>query len=178
MAAAALLSRVSSGLDRINAAVGSVVMWFAIGMMLIQFAIVVLRYVFGMSFIFVAEAEMYLHAALFMLGAGYTLLHDGHVRVDIFYGSASPRRKAWIDLFGTVVFLLPTCWVILTYTWPYVRRSWQIMEGAISVGGIPASFLLKSLITAFAVLLLVQGLAMGLRNLAVLLAPRDPEAAP
>lgn len=167
--AAALLSRVSAGLDRINAAVGAVVMWFAVGMMLIQFAIVLLRYVFGMSFIFVAEAEMYLHAGLFMLGAGYTLLHDGHVRVDIFYGTASPRRKALIDLLGTVVFLLPTCGVILAYTWPYVRRSWAILEGPISVGGIPASFLLKSLIPAFAVLLIVQGLAMALRNLAVLL---------
>ncbi|SOE00814.1 TRAP transporter small permease subunit [Caenispirillum bisanense] len=169
MAAAALLSRIGAGLDRINAAVGSVVMWFAVGMMLIQFAIVVLRYVFGMSFIFVTEAEMYLHAALFMLGAGYTLLHDGHVRVDIFYGSMTRRRKAVVDLLGTVFFLLPTCGVILFYTWPYVRRSWQIMEGAISVGGIPASFLLKSLIPAFAVLLIVQGIAMALRNLAVLL---------
>lgn len=166
--AASLLSRVSAGLDRINAAVGAVVMWFAIGMMLIQFAIVVLRYVFGMSFIMVAEAELYLHAALFMLGAGYTLLHDGHVRVDIFYGSASPRRRALIDLLGTLVFLLPTCGVILYYTWPFVRRSWQILEGPISVGGIPASFLLKSLLPAFAVLLLIQGTAMALRNLAVL----------
>lgn len=173
MTRASKLLRVSAGLDRINAAVGAVVMWFAIGMVLIQFGFVVLRYVFGMSFIFVAEAEMYMHAGLFMLGAGYTLLHDGHVRVDIFYGSASPRRKALVDLLGTVFFLVPTCLVLLIYTWPFVRNSWEILEGAISVGGIPASFLLKSLIPAFAVLVLVQGLSIALRSLAALMTIRD-----
>lgn len=166
--------RLGRGLDRINAAVGAVVMWLAVGMVLVQFGIVLLRYVFGVSYIFVTEAEMYMHAALFMLGAGYTLLRDGHVRVDIFYGSLSERRKAAVDLIGTLVFLVPTCTVILYWTWPYVERSWAIREGAISVGGIPASYLLKSLIPAFAALLLVQGAAMALRNLAVLLGAEPP----
>ncbi|EKV32803.1 TRAP dicarboxylate transporter, DctQ subunit [Caenispirillum salinarum AK4] len=171
----AILMRLGRMLDRINAAVGAAVMWLAVGMVVIQFGIVVLRYVFGMSFIFVTELELYLHAALFMLGAGYTLLHDGHVRVDIFYGSQTPRRKAAIDLLGTLVFLVPSCVAILVYTWPFVRKSWEIGEGAISVGGIPASYLLKSFITAFAVLLLVQGLGLALRNLAVLLGAPPPK---
>lgn len=171
----AILMRLGRMLDRINAAVGAAVMWLAVGMVVIQFGIVVLRYVFGMSFIFVSELELYLHAALFMLGAGYTLLHDGHVRVDIFYGSQSPRRKAAIDLLGTVIFLIPSCVAILVYTWSFVRKSWEIGEGAISVGGIPASYLLKTLITAFAVLLLVQGLALALRNLGILMGAPPPE---
>jgi len=171
-----LLLRLSRLLDMVNAAVGAVAMWLALGMVLVQFGIVVLRYVFGMSSIFISETEMYMHAALFMLGAGYTLLHDGHVRVDIFYGSMSRRRRAAIDLAGTVLFLVPTCVVLLIYTWPYVQASWAIREGSISVGGIPASYLLKSLIPAFAVLLLIQGLALALRNLALILEPPEEGA--
>ena len=139
--------------------------WFALVMVLLQFAIVVLRYVFGVSFIFLNEGVLYLHGALFMLGAGYTLLIDGHVRVDIFYARAGPRRKAAIDLIGHVFFLAPAMLVLLLYSWPSTRRSWAILEGPISVGGIPASFLLKSLIPAFCILLLIQGLACLIRDL-------------
>lgn len=171
-----LLHRLSHILDRVNAIVGAIAMWLALGMVLVQFGIVVLRYVFGMSWIFVSEAELYMHAGLFMLGAGYTLLHDGHVRVDIFYGSMSPRQKAAIDLAGTILFLVPTCLVILIYTWPYVRAAWSIREGAISVGGIPASYLLKSLIPAFAGLVLIQGIALALRSLAQIFTPPEDRA--
>jgi len=163
-----LLERWAGRLDAVNAAVGATVRWFAVGMLAIQFATVVLRYVFGTSEIFVQETVLYLHAALLMLGAGYTLLAEGHVRVDIFYGEASPRRRAAVDLLGTIVFLVPACVAILAYSWPSAVRSWAILEGPISVGGIPASFLLKSLIPAFAALLLVQGAALALRSAAVL----------
>ncbi len=172
---ARLLLRLARLLDTVNAAVGAVAMWLAVGMVVVQFGIVVLRYVFGMSSIFVSELELYMHGALFMLGAGYTLLRDGHVRVDIFYGAMPPRRKAIIDLFGTVAFLVPTCVVVLVYTWPFVVNSWAIREGSISVGGIPASYLLKTLIPAFAALVLVQGVALALRSLAVLLGAPPPE---
>lgn len=162
-------------IDTINAAIGGVVRWFAIAMVLIQIGIVVLRYVFGTSFIAVGETVLYLHAALFMLGGGYTLLADGHVRVDIFYGEASERRKAWINLLGTVFLLVPTCVAIAYATWPTVWNSWAILEGPISVGGLPASFLLKSLMPAFAILLLIQGLAMALRSVALLMGGDAPE---
>ncbi|WP_142850332.1 TRAP transporter small permease subunit [Telmatospirillum sp. J64-1] len=178
MAAPSILLWFSRQLDRINATVGAVVMWFAIGMMLIQFGIVIMRYVFGMSFIFLNELELYLHAALFMLGAGFTLLHDGHVRVDIFYGALTPRKRALVDFLGTLILLIPTCIVLLYYTWPFVRRSWQIMEGPLSVGGIPALYLLKSLLPAFAVLVLIQGVALALRSLAVMLGAPAPQKAP
>ncbi|MCB9959521.1 MAG: TRAP transporter small permease subunit [Rhodospirillaceae bacterium] len=157
--------------DVLNRWVGRTVRWAVLGVMLIQFGAVVMRYVFGTSEIFVQESILYLHAFLFMLGAGYTLLHDGHVRVDIFYGEASPRGRAWVDLLGTLFLLMPTCLALIWYTLPSAINAWSILEGPISVGGIPASFLLKSLPPVFAALILIQGLAMALRAAAGLARP-------
>lgn len=171
------MERIADGLDRINRSVGRGVRWLALVMVLLQFVIVILRYAFGVSSIFLNEGVLYLHAALFMLGAGYTLLLEGHVRVDIFYSRLNRRGRALVDLFGHLALLLPGLVVLLIYSWPGVRRSWAIYEGAISVGGIPASFLLKSLIPAFAVLLLVQGLAVFLRDLLRLKKAKGPDAA-
>lgn len=165
------LEAIGRGLDAINRTVGLSVRWLAVLMLLVQFSIVVLRYVFGTSFIAMQESVVYLHAALFMLGAGYTLLVDGHVRVDIFYGEAAPKRKAVIDLFGVIVLLVPSVLAILYVTWNFVASSWEILEGPMSVGGIPALFVLKSLIPAFAVLVLLQGAALALKSLATLLLP-------
>ncbi|RUS59360.1 TRAP transporter small permease subunit [Pseudorhodobacter sp. E13] len=158
------MDRFADGLDKINRAVGGVVMWAALAMVLMQFGIVLLRYVFGFTSIFFNESVLYLHAALFMLGAGYTLLLGGHVRVDIFYAPLSAKAKAMVDIFGHLCLMLPSLGILLYYSWPSVRRSWAILEGPISVGGVPASFLLKSLIPAFCVLLLVQGLSALIRD--------------
>lgn len=158
------MNTLAERLDSVNRAVGDIVRWCAILMVLVQFGIVVLRYVFGVSFIALNESVLYLHATLFMLGAGYTLLVDGHVRVDIFYAKASRRRQSAIDLFGHLFLLLPSMTVLLLWSWPSVRNSWAILEGPISVGGIPASFLLKSLIPAFCVLLIIQSVACLLRD--------------
>lgn len=159
------MSALLRSLDLVNATVGRCVKWLAVALVLVQFGVVVLRYVFGTSFIALQESVIYLHAAIFMLGAGYTLLHDGHVRVDIFYGEASPRRKAAIDLFGCLVLLIPSCLVMLHVTWGFVLQSWRILEGPLSVGGLPAVFLLKTLIPLFAALLLIQGVSLALKNL-------------
>ena len=143
----------------INRVVGGIVCWFALLMVLLQFVIVILRYIFGISYIFLNEGVLYLHASLFMLGAGYALLVDMHVRVDIYYSKRSPRGKAVTDIFGHLVLLIPSMTVLAYYSWPTVRDSWKILEGPISVGGIPASFYLKSLIPAFCVLLIIQCIA-------------------
>ncbi len=156
----------ADALDRINRIVGAIVRYFALVMVLIQFGIVLLRYVFGVSFVWLDESVLYLHAALFMLGAGFTLLVDAHVRVDIFYAKFEARTQALIDAVGHLLLLMPAMVVLLVYSWPSVRAAWAILEGPISVGGIPASFLLKSLIPAFCVLLLIQGVACVLRDLA------------
>jgi TRAP-type mannitol/chloroaromatic compound transport system permease small subunit len=162
------MEQIANRLDAINRATGNAVRWLALAMVLVQFAIVLFRYVFGISFIALNESVLYMHSALFMLGAGYTLLVDGHVRVDIFYARAGTARKAKIDLFGHLVLLLPSMMVLAWWTWPSVRNSWSILEGPISVGGIPASFLLKSLIPAFCVLLVIQSVSLILRNLLIL----------
>ena len=145
--------------------------WFALAMVLLQFVIVVFRYVFGISFIFMNEAVLYLHASLFMLGAGYTLLVDKHVRVDIFYAQFTQTQKSIINILGTVFLLLPSTMMLLLYSWPSVWRSWSILEGPISVGGIPASFLLKSLIPLFCLLLIAQGCANILKEYLALTRP-------
>ncbi len=153
-------------LDQVNRTIGLTVRWLALAMVVLQFAIVVMRYLFGVSFIFLGEGVLYMHAALFMLGAGYTLLVDEHVRVDIFYTDKDERARARINAVGAVVFLIPSMLLVAWVSWPFVRNSWKILEGPISVGGIPASFLLKSLIPAFCILLIVQGIACLLRDLA------------
>ena len=166
------MTRLADALDAINRWTGRAVRWLALAMVLVQFAVVVLRYVFGVSSIAVNESVLYMHAALFMLGAGYTLLVDQHVRVDIFYAKAPQRRQAQVDLFGHLVLLIPAMAALLYWSWPSVANAWAILEGPISVGGIPASFLLKSLIPAFCVLLIVQSLACILRIAATLAGPR------
>lgn len=168
-----MLDRLADRLDLVNRAVGATVRWLALFMVLLQFAIVVLRYVYGVSFIFLNEGVLYMHSALFMLGAGYTLLVDAHVRVDIFYARFGARGRAAIDAMGALVFLLPSMAVLAWWSWPSVRNSWAVMEGAISVGGIPASFLLKTLVPAFCLLVAVQGLACLLRDIARLSAGRS-----
>ncbi|MCR9113921.1 MAG: TRAP transporter small permease subunit [Rhodobacteraceae bacterium] len=160
------MDQLAERLDSINRVTGRLVRWLALVMVLVQFGVVLLRYVFGISSIAVNESVLYMHAALFMLGAGYTLLVDDHVRVDIFQSRASDRGKARIDLAGHILLLIPSMLALLYWSWPSVRNAWAIYEGPISVGGIPAVFLLKTLIPAFCILLLVQSLACLMRNLA------------
>jgi TRAP-type mannitol/chloroaromatic compound transport system permease small subunit len=160
-------------LDALNRWTGRTVRWLALAMVLVQFVIVLMRYLFGISYIFASESVLYMHAALFMLGAGYTLLVDGHVRVDIFYARWSTRRRARLDAAGAVLLLLPSMLLLAWVTWPFVRNSWAILEGPLSVGGIPASFLLKTMIPLFCALLVVQALAGLARDLVCL---REPDA--
>ena len=162
------MERLAGRLSAINRLVGRIIRWLALLMVLVQFVVVVLRYVYGFSSIALNESVLYMHAALFMLGAGYTLLVDEHVRVDIFQAKASDRGKARIDIFGHLILLIPSMLALLYWSWPSVRNAWAIYEGPISVGGIPAVFLLKSLIPAFCILLLIQSLACLLAKLATL----------
>lgn len=161
---AAVAVRVADLLDRVNRITGSAVRWLALAMVLLQFAVVLLRYAFGVSQVYLNEGVLYMHAALFMLGSGYTLLVGGHVRVDIFYARFPERRRVLVDVLGAHLFLFPSMLALLWFSWPTVRNSWAAWEGAISVGGIPALFLLKSLIPAFCLLMVIQGGACLLRD--------------
>lgn len=157
--------RVADALDGINRGLAHVIRWLALLMVLAQFAIVVGRYVFGVNSIAAQESVLYMHSTLFMLAAGYTLLVDKHVRVDVFYAGLSPRGQRRIDIFGHLGLLLPSMTALLYWSWPSVRNSWSILEGPIAVGGIEAVFLLKSLIPAFCVLIMLQSVALLIRLL-------------
>ena len=159
----ALLSLVET-LEAIGIWTGRIVSWLSLFMVLTTFLVVVLRYAFDLGWIAMQESVTYMHATLFMLGASYTLQRNGHVRVDIFYQKLSRRGRAWVDLLGTLLLLVPVCVFILWAGWGYVSESWSVMEGSREAGGIPAVYLLKTLILAMPVLVLIQGLAWILRN--------------
>ena len=159
------MGKLADILDGISRVTASLVQWLALAMVLVQFAIVVGRYVFGVNSIAVQESVLYMHSALFMLGAAYTLLVDKHVRVDVFYAKASAAARRRIDIFGHLLLLMPSMLALAYWSWPSVRNSWKILEGPISVGGIEAVFLLKSLIPAFCVLVILQSLSLLIRLL-------------
>jgi TRAP-type mannitol/chloroaromatic compound transport system permease small subunit len=147
-------------IDALNERVGRTVAWLALFIVLVQFGIVVGRYVFGIGSIWIQELITYMFGFMFMLGAAYTLRHDGHVRVDIFYREAKPRTKAIVNLVGSVLFLIPICMLIFWIAWPYVMQSWAILERSQESSGIPARYLQKTAILAFAVLMALQGLSI------------------
>jgi TRAP-type mannitol/chloroaromatic compound transport system permease small subunit len=161
-------------IDRLNESIGVTVAWLALGLVLVEFTVVLMRYVFGVGSVKMQESIVYMHAIVFMVAAGYTLLHNGHVRCDIFYAAASPRRRALIDLIGVAIFLLPTCALIAWAAWPYVAQAWAVREGSPEGRlGIPGVFLLKSIILVFAALVALQGVALALHS-ALRLAGREP----
>ncbi|RMF11284.1 MAG: TRAP transporter small permease subunit [Alphaproteobacteria bacterium] len=170
MNALTVLARI---IDAINDRIGRAVAWATVLLVLVQFVVVLLRYVFGLSFIFVQESLIYIYASLFMLGAGYTLLHNGHVRVDLFYRTASTRTKAWVNLLGVILLLLPTCVAAWVTGWPYVLASWAVREGSRETAGIQAIYILKTEILVFAVLVGLQGVAMAIHAARVLLGEEE-----
>jgi TRAP-type mannitol/chloroaromatic compound transport system permease small subunit len=151
-------------------------------MVLATFVVVVLRYAFDLGWIAMQESITWMHAAVFMLGAAYTLQQDEHVRVDIFYRGMSARGRAIVDLGGTLVFLLPVSIFLGASSWDYVATSWAIQESSREAGGLPYPFvpILKSLMPATALLLILQGIA-NLLTIALVLTgrmPSEPEHRP
>ncbi|MCG6942939.1 MAG: TRAP transporter small permease subunit [Thiohalocapsa sp.] len=160
----ARLLTLAGWLDLVNAWVGRVIAWLALAMVLVTFLVVVLRYGFDAGSIALQESVTYMHATLFMLAAAYTLQRDGHVRVDIFYQGFSRRGRAWVDMLGTLILLVPVCLFILASSWGYVAESWAVHEGSREAGGLPYVYLLKTLMVAMPLLLLLQGVVWMLRN--------------
>lgn len=158
------LNAVHRGIDALNNAVGNTVAWFTLGMVLIQTVVVIQRYVFGIGSILLQESIMYLHGLVFLLASGYTLLHNGHVRVDVFYRNAKRTSKALIDFLGCYVFLFPVMLVVIEVTLPYVQLAWIVREGSTETSGIQGVYLLKTAILVFAGLLLLQGLSMAIHT--------------
>jgi|TARA_B100000745_G_scaffold155987_2_gene102206 TRAP-type mannitol/chloroaromatic compound transport system permease small subunit len=146
-------------LESISEYSGRWVSWLTLGAVLTLFVVVVLRYAFQTGSIALQESVTYMHGLIFLIGAAYTLKHDEHVRVDIFYTRFSARGKAIIDLIGTLVLLLPFSLTIAYLSWDYVEASWRIKESSSEAGGLPGLYLLKSTLLLMAALLINQGLA-------------------
>jgi TRAP-type mannitol/chloroaromatic compound transport system permease small subunit len=153
-------------------------MWCLVAMVLVQVTVVLMRYVFGAGSIWLGEAVVYAHATLFMAAAAWTLRCGGHVRVDIFYADASPRRRAIVDLLGALLLLLPFVGVLAWVSLPYVARSWAILERSREASGLPLVFLLKTLIPLFALLLGLQGIAQVSRAWLTLAGGAPPGSGP
>lgn len=162
--------------DRMNETIGRGTAWLLPTMVLTTFVVAVLRYGFEIGWIWLQELYVWMHGAIIMVAAGYTLLHDGHVRVDVFYRSATRRTKAWVDLLGTLFFLIPTLTAVWWVSWPYVLLSWQRLEISREAGGMHGLFLWKTTMLAFCVLMLLQGLAIAVRSAFVLLGRADPDS--
>ena len=155
-------------IDRLVSGIGRVAAWLILVVVLLQFALVVARYLFGLGSIWLSETVIYAHAGVFMIVAAWTLRGEGHVRVDIFYAEASKRTRALIDLAGAILLLLPFMLVLLWLSVPYAARSWAILEHSQEASGLPLVFVLRTLIPAFAVLMALQGMAQAIRAAAVL----------
>lgn len=159
-----MLLKIADRIDTLNEWVGRGTAWLTLIMALVMFLTVVLRYVFNMGWIWMQESVTFMHGIIFMMAAGYTLLHEQHVRIDIFYRPMSIRRKALVNIFGVLFLLFPTCYVVSHYSLPYVANSWAVFEGSKEAGGLPGVFLLKTVIPIFAVLLGLQGVSTLIRS--------------
>jgi TRAP-type mannitol/chloroaromatic compound transport system permease small subunit len=159
--------RLAERIDRISIRIGRAAAWLILVVVVVQFAVVLLRYGFGMGSIRLQESVVYAHALAFMLAAAWTLKAGAHVRVDVFYRDASERTRATVDLFGTLILLLPMAGLILWMSVPYAMRSWAILEGSQETSGLPLVFLLKTAIPLFTVLVILQGIAEVVRAAAL-----------
>ena len=155
----AYLARLSALIDGLNHRIGLAAAWLALAMVLVQFTVVVMRYVFGVGSIMMQEAIIYMHGVLFMMAAADTLLQDEHVRVDIFYARASTARKALVNLLGCALLVLPFCILLFSVSLDYVSISWSVREGSRETSGIPGVYLLKSVILVFAVQMGLQAVS-------------------
>ena len=155
-------------INLINRVIGETVSWLTLLMVLVTVLVVVLRYGFNIGFIWMQESVRFMYSAVFLLCAGYTLFKDKHVRVDVLYLSLSERKKAIVDLLGSIFLLLPVCFVIFYYSWSYVLNSWQQLEGSIEERGLHLVFLMKTFIWLFAILVSMQSLATIINSLIIL----------
>ena len=149
-------------LDRISSMLGKASAWLTLIMVLVTFVVVVMRYAFDAGLIWLQESVVWMHAFVFMVGAAYTLQQEQHVRVDIFYREMSAKGRAWVDLAGVVVFLLPLCLFLAWKALDYVAVSWKLQEASRESGGLPYPLipLLKSILIVMPVTVGLQGIAL------------------
>ena len=157
-------------LDRISTALGQATAWLTLFMVVITFVVVVMRYVFDAGLIWVQESVVWMHAMVFMLGSAYTLKSEEHVRVDVFYRTMGERRRAWVDLVGILIFLLPLCLFLAWKSFDFVTQSWNLKEASRESGGLPYPFIpmLKSVLLLMPLTVALQGVSLFLSSLRTL----------
>lgn len=155
-----MLQKISATIDAINEYIGNLVAWLVGAMIILTFTVAFMRYGFNIGSIAMQESVVYLHSIVFMLALAYTYKHNEHVRVDIFYANFNPIKKAWVDLLGSIILLLPICIYLIFISWNYAAKSWALLEGSPEAGGLPLLFILKTLIPLMPVLLGLQGVSV------------------
>ena len=170
------LARCQGAIDSFTEFSGRLISWLTVVMMLATCGVVLLRYVLGSGSIAFQETIIYLHATLFLMGIAYTLKRDGHVRVDIFYRRFSARARAWVDLFGCLLLLLPVTVLIFVLCWDYVWASWSIREASGDPKGLPWVYYLKTLLLLMPVSVLIQAVGEILKNILVIAGHAQPRA--
>ena len=162
------MKNIANLFDNINRYTGYLCAFLVVLMTVNVFIVVFLRYLFGISFIWLQETYVWMHAYIFMAGAGFTYLNDAHVRIDIIYRSSSKVYKAIVDLVGNIFLLMPFLYIIWSYSFPFVYKSFQINEVSREAGGLPMLFLLKTAILIFAFLLFIQALSKLINNFIII----------
>jgi len=167
------LHRIAAAIQSFSEWSGRLISWLVLALVVIISYDVAMRYLFQDGSVALQELEWHLFALIFLLAAAYTLKHDAHVRVDVFYHSRlmTDRRRAWVDLLGGLFFLLPFCLLLINGSIPFVSSSFAMLEGSPDPGGLPFRFLLKAAIPLGFLLLLLQGVAIMMRCVCILLRP-------
>jgi len=163
------IAKIARGIDAVNEMIGKIVSWATLTLVVVQFAIVMINYLYSEGFIAVQESLTYMHSLVFLGAAGYTLLHNGHVRVDVFYTHMSEKGRAYINLIGTMLILFPVLICIGVYALPFVSQSWQILEGSIETSGLHIVYVLKSMILLFVVSTFIQGVSVSLHSILIIM---------
>jgi TRAP-type mannitol/chloroaromatic compound transport system permease small subunit len=164
-----VLKKISKFIDTINEKIGICVSWLATFMVCVVFYDTILRYAFQKGSIAMQELEWHLFSIVFLIGAAYTLKHDGHVRVDIIYTRLGSKAKAWINLIGTFFFLIPFSLLIIFSTEMFVMNSWGIKEISPNPGGLPARYIIKAMIPLGFFFLMLQGISQAIKNFFVII---------
>ena len=155
-----ILDKLIRSIDKININLGKIFSWFLLLMVLLTCLIVILRYLFNIGFIWMQELVRFFYAAVFLICAAYTLAEDAHVRVDIFYSKISDKKKYLVNLLGTLIFLMPVCFITFIYSYNYVINSWIQFEGSLEERGLHAVFIMKTFIWVFSFMLFFQGVSI------------------
>ena len=162
------MEKLSLIIDELSYRLGRIFSWLTLTMVIAMAAIVVLRYVFQIGSIALQESIIYINALIFTFGGAYTLKEQGHVRVDIFYSRINEKKRAWVDLFGSLLFLVPSTCFIIWISWDYVAVSWRIREGSAESSGLPFVYFLKAVILVIPALLLLQGISEIVKSISVI----------